>query len=251
MTWWHYLLLVNFYLVIFFGFYVLLLRRETFFQLNRVYLVAASLLSFLIPLIQANWVRQLFITRQVQQTIYNVPADMVYNFTITATADRSITLGEIFNAIYIIITLFLVIRLGWQLLVLKKAIEKPSPSAAYSFFKKISLGDNVSQSSVIARHEQVHASQWHSVDVMIIEMVMIINWFNPIVYLYRFAIKYIHEFIADRQVIQAGTDKVDYAMLLLSQTFGVENHNLVTPFYNHSLLKKRIMMLQKNKSQRI
>jgi hypothetical protein len=72
MTWWHYLLLVNFYLVFFFGFYALLLRRETFFQLNRIYLVAASLLSFIIPLIQADWVQNLFITQQVQQTIYTV-----------------------------------------------------------------------------------------------------------------------------------------------------------------------------------
>jgi TonB family protein len=251
MTWWHYLLLVNFYLVIFFGFYVLLLRRETFFQLNRVYLVAASLLSFLIPLIQANWVQNLFITQQVQQTIYNMPVSMVYNFTVKPTADAGITLGQVINALYITVTLFLIIRLGWQLLVLKRAIEKPSPSAAYSFFKKISLGENIAPSSVIAEHEQVHAGQWHSVDVMIIETVMIINWFNPVVYLYRFAIKYIHEYIADRQVIQAGTDKVDYAMLLLSQTFQVETHSLVTPFYNHSLLKQRIMMLQKSKSQRI
>ncbi|MES2378566.1 MAG: TonB family protein [Bacteroidota bacterium] len=251
MTWWHYLLLVNFYLVLFFGFYVLLLRRETFFQLNRIYLVAASLLSFLIPLIQASWVQNLFITQQVQQTIYSMPVGVVYNFTVKPTADNGITLGQVINGLYISVTLFLIIRLGWQLLVLKKAIEKPSPSAAYSFFKKISLGENISPSSVIAEHEQVHAGQWHSVDVMIIETVMIINWFNPVVYLYRFAIKYIHEYIADRQVIQAGTDKVDYAMLLLSQTFRVETHSLVTPFYNHSLLKKRIMMLHKNKSQRI
>jgi|GEM_PF-156925 TonB family protein len=249
MNWWHYLLLVNFYLVLFFGFYALLLRKETFFQLNRIYLVAASLLSFAIPLIQVDWVKNLFITQSVQQTIYSGPIAMVYNFT--PTAQSALTLGEVLNAVYIIVTLFLIIRLAWQLVVLKKAIETPSPSAAYSFFKKISLGENASQSQIIADHEQVHAGQWHSVDVMIIETVMIINWFNPVVYLYRFAIKYIHEFIADREVIQAGTDKVDYAMLLLSQTFEVESHSLVTPFYNHSLLKQRIMMLQKNRSQRI
>jgi TonB family protein len=249
MNWWHYLLLVNFYLVLFFGFYALLLRKETFFQLNRIYLVTASLLSFAIPLIQADWVKNLFITLQVQQTIYSGPIAIVYNFT--PANQSSITLGEVLNAVYIIVTLFLIIRLAWQLFILKKAIETPSPSAAYSFFKKISLGENTSQSKIITDHEQVHAGQWHSVDVMIIETVMIINWFNPVVYLYRFAIKYIHEFIADREVIQAGTDKVDYAMLLLSQTFEVESHSLVTPFYNHSLLKQRIMMLQKNRSQRI
>ena len=82
---------------------------------------------------------------------------------------------------------------------------------------------------------RVHARQWHSVDVLLIEIVMIINWFNPVVYLYRFAIKYIHEFIADKQVIQSGTDKADYAMLLLNQTFDVPAYGFVNTFYNHTI----------------
>ncbi|MES2809666.1 MAG: TonB family protein [Bacteroidota bacterium] len=249
MTWWHYLLLVNFYLVLFFGFYALLLRRETFFQLNRVYLVAASLLSFIIPVIEADWVKNLFITQEVQHTIYNMPVAIPVIFA--PAVNTGITLGKLLNIVYISVTLFLIGRLAWQLFVLKKAIEKPSPSAAYTFFKKISLGENVAQSKIIHDHEKVHAGQWHSVDVMIIETVMIINWFNPVVYLYRFAIKYIHEFIADNHVIQAGTDKADYAMLLLTQSFDVSNHSLVNQFYNHSLLKQRIQMLQKNKSHRV
>src|SRR5476649_862195 len=140
MNWWQYLLLVNFYLVLFFGFYALLLRRETFFQLNRVYLIAACLLSFAIPLIQSSWVKNLFITQQVQNTINHSPVInnpiMVYSFI---PVQNALTIGEVFNSIYISVTLFLVLRLLWQLLILKKAIEKPSPSAAYSFFKKISL----------------------------------------------------------------------------------------------------------------
>ncbi len=254
MSWWHYLLLVNFYLVLFFGFYVLLLRRETFFQLNRVYLVSAALLSFFIPLIQSNWVKNLFITQKVQHTIYNSP--VIHSRVITLTypiisAQSSLTIGDVLNGIYISVTLFLLLRLLWQLVILRKAIDKPEPSAAYSFFKKISLGNDLANPDVITAHEQVHAGQWHSVDVMIIETVMIINWFNPVVYLYRFAIKYIHEFIADKQVIQSGTDKADYALLLLNQTFNVPAHGLVTPFYNHTLLKRRLVMLQKNRSHRI
>jgi TonB family protein len=249
MSWWHYLLLVNFYLLLFFAFYALLLRRETFFQLNRIYLVAASILSFAIPVIQADWVKNLFITKQVQYTLYGGGAELVvYNFH---QARQSVTIGHILTGVYIIVTLFLTLRLMWQLIILKKQIEKPSPSAAYSFFKKISLGKDVAGHKAILRHEQVHAMQWHSVDVMIIETVMIINWFNPVVYLYRFAIKYIHEYIADMQVIRQGTDKADYAMLLLSQTFQVPAHKLTNPFFSHSMLKKRIMMLQKSRSQRI
>lgn len=248
MSWWHYLLLVNFYLLLFFAFYVLLLRRETFFQLNRLYLVAASILSFAIPLIQADWVKNLFITKQVQYTLYGGPVFSVYNIT---AQKQSVTLGEIMTVVYITVTLCLTLRLLWQLIILKKQLEAPSPSAAYSFFKKISLGKDVADHQIIRKHEQVHATQWHSIDVMIIETVMIINWFNPVVYLYRFAIKYIHEYIADRQVVSLGTSKADYALLLLSQTFNVPSHSLSNPFYNHSLLKKRIMMLQKSRSQRI
>ncbi len=254
MSWWHYLLLVNFYLVLFFGFYALLLRKETFFQLNRVYLVTTAILSFVIPVIQADWVRNLFITQQVQNTIYNTPINIyTYNFTYNISpADDQLTIGEVLGILYIVVASILVLKLMWELIVLKKEIEKPDPSVAYSFFKKISLGNNTDNHDVIARHEHVHARQWHTIDVLIIESIIIINWFNPVVYLYRFAIKYIHEFIADNLVLQAGTtDKADYAMLLLTQTFDVPSNNLVSNFYNHSLLKQRIIMLQKNKSKRI
>jgi glycopeptide antibiotics resistance protein len=93
MAWWNYLLLVNIYLTLFFGFYALLLRRETFFQLNRIYLVGAALLSFFIPLIQSDWVKGLFITQKVQATFYGTGTDI----NITALApikDSPYTLGQ-------------------------------------------------------------------------------------------------------------------------------------------------------------
>src|SRR5687768_12309785 len=159
MSWWHYLLLVNFYLVVFFGFYALLLRKETFFQLNRVYLVAAAILSFVIPLIQADWVKNLFITQQVQQQIYNVPIS-TYAFTVTPAAVDLLTIGEVLGMLYIGVALILVLKLMWQLVILKREIGKPDPSVAYSFFKKISLGNNTANHDIIDEHEQVHARQW-------------------------------------------------------------------------------------------
>ncbi len=248
MNWWHYLLLVNIYLPLFYGFYILLLRKETFFQLNRIYLVAAALLSFFIPLIQSDWVKNLFITQRVQYTIYSSPV-MFYHFK--PIQHTQITLGQVGAAIYLAGILFLAARFTWQLLVLNKEISSPQASAPFSFFKKIKLGDNIINQQAIAAHEQAHAGQWHSVDILMMELVMIINWFNPVVYLYRLAIKHIHEFIADRQAVNCGTDKADYALLLLSQTFDTPAHQLVNPFFNHSLLKQRIMMLQKTRSHRV
>lgn len=248
MNWWQYLLLVNLYLVLFYGFYALLLRRETFFQLNRVYLVSASLLSFFIPLIQAGWVQNLFITQRVEYTIYSNPVIIRH---LQPVENVPVNLGELFACLYLAGVAFLAVRLIRQFISLNRILKQPGQNAAYSFFKKIKLNEQAGDNHIINAHEQIHAKQWHSADVLIIEAVMIINWFNPVVYFYRRAVKHIHEFIADSHAIKTAASKADYALLLLTQTFNPPQHQLVNHFFNNSLLKQRIMMLQKDRSQRI
>jgi hypothetical protein len=250
MSWWQYLLLVNIYLVLFYGFYTLLLRRETFFHLNRIYLVASALLSFFIPSMHSDWVRNLFITQEVQHTlsVYSSPI-IIYHFK--PIENHHTTIGQIIVVIYAIGAGILIAKFICQLISLKRIIDRPEAIGAFSFFKSIRLGANLDKQGVIAAHEQAHARQWHSADVLLIEAIAIINWFNPIVYFYRFGIKHIHEFIADRQALKNGMDKAEYALLLLSQTFRAPAHQLVNPFFNHSLLKQRIIMLQKSHSQRV
>lgn len=248
MGWWQYLLLVNLYLVLSYGFYYLLLRKETFFHLNRVYLVSTAIFSFLIPVIHSDWIKNLFITQKVQNTLYTYAKPiLVYHFK--NIEEHHLTIGQILVVIYAIGAAILITRFILQLISLKKIIDTPEESAgAFSFFRSIKLGGNLNNPEVITAHEQAHANQWHTVDVLLIEAVAIVNWFNPIVYLYRLEIKHIHEYIADRQALENGIDKADYAILLLSQTLKTP-HQLVTPFFNHSLLKQRIIMLQKNRSQ--
>jgi len=249
MNWWHYLLLVNIYLILFYGFYALLLREETYFQLNRVYLVSAALLSFFIPIIQSDWVKNLFITEQVRYTIYGGSINI---YAYHPVENNPLTIGQVFAWLYLAGMAFLTIRFILQLIWVNRLINAPVPSsAAYSFFNKISLGEDFVKQEAVMAHEQVHARQWHTLDILLVEAVMIINWFNPVVYLYRLAVKHIHEFIADQQALKVGADKAEYALLLLSQTFSTPSHQLVNPFFTHSLLKQRIIMLQKNKSQRI
>jgi len=248
MSWWQYLLLVNVYLVLFYGFYALLLHKETFFQLNRVYLVSAAALSFFIPVMQAGWVQNLFITQEIKYTVYGSP---ILISQLAPVKEAPVNIGQILAVIYISGVVVLFGRLIWQLVVLNRIIKKDQHDSAYSFFNKIKLPDDVKDNNIVSLHEQVHARQWHSVDVLIIEAVMIMNWFNPIVYFYRRAIKHIHEFIADDYSTKEAANKADYAMLLLTQTFHAPSHSLVNSFFNHSLLKQRIIMLQKDKSQRI
>ncbi|OKS89272.1 M56 family metallopeptidase [Mucilaginibacter polytrichastri] len=248
MTWWQYLILANVYLILFYGFYALLLRRETFFQLNRFYLVSSAILSFLVPLMQAEWARNLFITQQIKQTIYHLDPVVIYQ--IQASASQHLTIGQILAIIYAGGIILLAARFILQLMILRYNIKYNDTEDAYSFFRTIKLSEKLSNRGVIMAHEEVHARQWHSADVLLIEAVMIINWFNPAVYFYRKSIKHIHEFIADRSAIKSGTSKQEYALLLLSETFKTPAHDLVNPFFNHSLLKQRILMLQKNNSQR-
>ncbi len=119
MIWWQYLLLVNLYLVLFYGFYALLLRRETFFHLNRIYLVSSALLSFFIPLIHSDWVKDLFITRQVQHTlsVYGAPI-MLYK--LRPAQDDHMTLGQIVLILYGLGAIYLLTRFVLQLMSLKK-----------------------------------------------------------------------------------------------------------------------------------
>jgi TonB family protein len=145
----------------------------------------------------------------------------------------------------------LTIRFISQLLKLKKLLKLPVGLAAFSFFKQIRLDDNVKGNYLIEAHERVHARQWHSADVLFVELVAIINWFNPVVYLYKQVIKHIHEFIADSYSLKTGASKTEYAMLLLSETFKIPTHNMVNTFFNESLLKQRIVMLNKKSSARI
>ncbi|RKR81086.1 TonB family protein [Mucilaginibacter gracilis] len=249
MSWWHYLLLVNLYLVLFFVFYRIFLDKETFFQLNRAYLIAGSVLSFVIPVMQSDWIRQLFITQRVHQTIYaTVNPQFIYQ--VKPVESNPLTLGQIIALVYILGAVALLCRLIYQLYLVKAMMRETDAPAAFSFFKKIRVSTSLPNQQTIIEHEQVHTRQWHSADVLLIEAVMIINWFNPVVYFYRKAVKRVHEYIADRKAIETGTSKTEYALLLLSQTFGTVPQQLTNNFFNHSLLKQRIMMLNQNQSRR-
>ncbi|GAB2694877.1 M56 family metallopeptidase [Mucilaginibacter koreensis] len=248
-TWWHYLLLANLYLILFYAFYALLLKRETFFQLNRIYLVASAALSFILPLVQSDWVKHWLITERVEQTIYQVnPAQL---FQVTAMPDNRITLGDLLSYVYLFGLLFMAVKLCLQLIALRRLLKRPESEAAYSFFNKIQVNEAQPGHDIITAHEETHSRQLHSADRLLLEVLLIVSWFNPVIYLYRRAVKHLHEFIADDEVVSTGTSKKQYAQLLVNQAFMAPPHQLINPFFNKSLLKQRIIMLQKNKSKRV
>lgn len=246
----NYLLQTNLYLNLFIGFYLLVLRNETFFRQNRFYLNTSILLSFTIPFINSDWFQELFITQKVRAVF--VSNQMMQETIIVDTRNENtvLTVGNILIWVYIGIVIILLIRFFIKLLQLRSSL-KPKKGAALSFFNRMVVDKELPESEIIMDHEKVHMKEWHSADIIFMEFAAIINWFNPVIYLYKREIRHIHEFIADEETASMMTSKSDYAMLLFSNTLGVQPNYLINNFFNKSLLKRRIIMLNKNKSQRV
>lgn len=245
----NYLFQTNLYLILFMGFYLLVLRNETFFRQNRFYLNTSIFLSFTIPVINSYWFQKLFITQKVRAVF--VSNQMMQETIIIDTAESNglWTAGNILQWVYIGIVTILLIRFISKLLQLRSSL-KPQKGAALSFFNKMIVDKELPESTIIMDHEKVHIKEWHSADIIFIELVSIINWFNPVIYIYKKEIRHIHEFIADEETASMMKSKSDYAMLLFSNTLGVEPNYLINNFFNKSLLKRRIIMLNKNKSRK-
>ncbi|MRX47760.1 M56 family metallopeptidase [Pedobacter puniceum] len=249
MNWANYLIQINIYLMLFYGFYFLFLRNETFFQLNRIYLVGSALISLCIPLFYLDWIRQFFITDKVEQGWSGVYIAVTEGFAKPINTQAH-TLSDYVTFIYIGGVLVCFTRLVYRLVKLRRLLKTDNHQQAFSFFNQIKIDENLPQKDIILKHELTHAKQLHTADVLFFEIISIINWFNPIVYFYKVAIKQIHEFIADEVVVQSASSKKEYALLLFSESLGINPHKLTNTFFNQSLLKRRILMLQKQKSSK-
>ncbi|MCB0398439.1 MAG: hypothetical protein KDD26_02235, partial [Winogradskyella sp.] len=122
-------------------------------------------------------------------------------------------------------------------------------SAAFSFFNTIFLGENIpkSKQDTIYEHELVHVREKHSVDLLFFEVLRILFWFSPLVYIYQNRVKELHEFIADAKAVKQ-QGKSGYYQSLLHQILDTNTLSFTNTFFKKSLIKKRIVMLQKSKS---
>jgi len=248
MTYAHFIFQVNTYLILFYLFYLLLLRNETFFKLNRIYLLSSGLLSLTIPVLQSSWIRSLLITEKVREITYGISL-APYSVNISNTGQKALQLQDIVLIVYVCGLLFFSLRFIYRLLKIFKPEFKDR--RAYSFFNRVIVPDTLPGKETILKHEYVHVKQLHSTDVILFELIAILNWFNPVVYLYKKDVSYTHEFIADELAAESSElGKPEYALLLLSNAFGIEPEQLTNSFFNESLLKRRILMLHKTRSHR-
>ena len=243
--------------------YDLFLKRETFFQWNRLYLIATYSLSLILP-----WVKIEALKTTVPEQFQDYPEFLwgLNDAAITVTEVEESTFnmsweeGVLYGGMLLATVLF-VYKL-YQIYALKQKGEVyyfkdftqvviANSAMAFSFFKSVFLGDKivVKEHQNILDHELVHIRQKHSYDLLFFELMRIVAWFNPLVYVYQRKVSELHEFIADAQV--AKTNKKEQYEFLLSEVFQTQNISFINQFFKSSLIKKRIVMLQKSKSKKI
>ncbi|TDT46787.1 TonB family protein [Maribacter spongiicola] len=243
--------------------YDFFLKKETFFQWNRVYLIGTFGLSLILP-----WVKIEAFKQQVPQTFAQYPeylwglqnTDVVVQVQESSGWNVTWQEGVLYGGMLVAMVLF-VLKIR-QLYLLRKSGEKISyplftqivitnSNIAFSFFKSIFIGDKVltMKHDTIIAHELVHIKQRHTYDLLFFEFMRIVGWFNPLVYVYQNRISELHEFIADAQVSKE--HKTDHYEQLLAQVFQTEHISFINQFFTQSLIKKRIIMLQKSKSRKI
>ncbi|WP_265162443.1 M56 family metallopeptidase [Salinimicrobium tongyeongense] len=133
-----------------------------------------------------------------------------------------------------------------------KIVEVPDSTIACTFYKTVFLGASLpkKEREQILSHEKVHVRQKHTFDLLFFELLRIVFWFNPLVYIYQSRISALHEFMADAGVVK-NVKKQEYFQQLLNSAFNTRDISFINQFFNHSIIKKRIVMLQKTKSNSV
>ena len=256
-----YLLKVNVAFVLFYAFYRLFFYKDTFFKLRRAILLAA----LFYPLLNIqDWVRQ---QEPIADVIYMYSA-MLPEATAKADAAASVdwygwllgSLGFIYWGIVAFLCGRFLVQLSsilWLAHTSERVVIHETPVYAlrkaagpFSFFRMVFLhpeSHSDKETDEILTHECTHVSQWHSIDVILSEMMCMACWFNPFVWLLKREVRHNLEYLADNTVIQSGYDSKSYQYHLL----GLAHHQSVTTLYNSFNvlhLKNRIMMMNKKRS---
>ncbi|RRO12539.1 M56 family metallopeptidase [Flavobacteriaceae bacterium 14752] len=258
-------------LILFYVVYHVLLKRDTYHQFKRIYLLSGLILSAVLP-----WI---YYTKTVvvpKNNFSEAPVNIqsiagfseVSNLGYQAKDIFTLSWNDVLLMVYVLVGLVLLARFVYQFFKLHKLLRQTAYKTIdsyklhivdnsvnpFSFFKHIliSRADYESENfKMIFAHEKVHINQYHSVDILLANLYCVLFWFNPFVWIYKKSLVQNLEHIADDISVKTLSDKVKYQYLLLNHTFQ-DNHfqSLQTTFFQSSI-KQRIMMLNKSTTAKI
>ena len=265
-------------LLLMFGLYWFLLRQEKLFAFNRFFLLFAILFSLVIPFISIHVNLNNTEFQRNNSSVFNIispvfnPEQNLENITSTqsssAVLQSRINISLIMIFLYFIgVTIFL-FRFLKNIFFISRQIEL-SEKASFSghrlalvdnqinphcFFNTIFVNKDDYLNNKIERellsHEIEHIKQSHSLDVLLVEFIKIIYWFNPLLLLYNRAIRINHEYLADNDIIRDSSDIKSYSDILIN-FIGYKNNIPLTTGFNQSLTRKRLLMLTKSNPNKV
>ena len=258
MTFLTYQLKVAVIMAVFYIFFRLLLIKDTWHRLNRIVLLSTALLSFLLPVciitIHKTEVLPMPVA-QLMQAVSSTPAQ-------PSTLWWHIALMAVYAAGVILVLARVLTSVHRVRGIIKNARKEvltdgttvyimPGNAASFSWMGHIVISEadwNNGETAIIS-HEKAHVALRHSIDVLITDFIAALQWFNPAIWMLRIDLRAVHEYEADDTVLRAGTDLRSYQYLLISKAAAMNGYTIANNF-NHSILKNRIFMMEKETSTR-
>src|SRR5690554_1695823 len=266
-----YILQVNFALVLFYLLFTFLFKRDTFLKIRRFYFLSALLFSVIYPLLVVPglsdfWNFRFSEPQTVEATVFfEAPTlEVMVEESEAEAASLNIPWEQIFITLYIAVTIFFILRFLWQLISIFRIRLKSEETEVlgikvydlkdnitpFSFFGMIFINSEMHSKEELEQiiiHEHTHVSEKHSLDIMLVESILLFSWWNPAVWLLKREMAMNLEYLADVGVLREGVDSREYQYHLLRLTYHETAVQIVNNF-NVSQLKQRIMMMNKTRS---
>ncbi|MCO6496798.1 MAG: energy transducer TonB [Chitinophagaceae bacterium] len=248
---------------IMYGYYLLALRNRKFHNYNRFYLLSSVFISLVLPFVKFDW---LFTASRDTLPVF-IQTDMVNSVIVVGGGSRFWSTDKILLTSYAIVVIALMVLFAISLIRIHrmrrrgveqifgdyKLIASETKGTPFSFFKLIFWNPKVDYQSAdgrqILEHELVHVRQLHSLDKLIINLIQILFWFNPVFWLMKREINMVHEFLADRESLgESGAE--DFPRLALQAAYPgyswPANNN-----FAYSPIKRRLTMILKNNRKKV
>jgi len=265
-----YLLEVTVCWVLLYFIFFVSMRRETFFEVNRLYLLSSLLLGLLLPMLHRYSSFNLLVDRgQVEvDMIYllqNARMNVASNVVASVPSFSEMAI-DFFWMIYVAGAIFFFYHLCKGMISIYRMYQEGTKEVygdhevvwsekahlPFSFFNKIYISKFTpidKDFDRILRHELAHVKAWHSADILLAEILTVLFWFHPMIYFYKTALRQTHEYLADDNVVRGGSRQL-YGQLLLRQSLSGLEMALVHQFFQ-SHIKKRINMIYRRRSGKI
>lgn len=238
-------------------FFILVMKRTTFFRFNRIMLMAGSFICLLLPVFDMSFMPEAVVSSMPHLEMLESSA-----LTETAVGGGGWSWMAVLTAIYFagmtaVVAVFVISILKSLSVCRKGDIVRSDgisitvtndPLASFSFFRNIVISrEDYEQNPIVLQHEMMHVKCHHSVDVVLYSIITALHWFNPLVWLARKELKEVQEYEADEAVLKQGIDATQYQLLLVRKAVGAERFQMANGF-NHTKLKNRIAMMQAEKT---